>query len=131
MDKNCLRGISDYLSSYYFFLNGYETDGINEFISHITTIEAALGYREQQMTAKLKERISTLLRDNTYGDIFANLYDKRGEYIHGRENISNISLKERIEVRNLAQKIVNALIERATTTEIQSREEFLDELFEK
>ncbi len=113
----------------HFFLNGYETDGINEFISHITTIEAALGkHPEHQITDKLKKRISTLLFDNRYGDIFDNLYKKRSKYIHGRKNISDISLNERIEVRNLAQKIVNALIERATTTEIQSRKEFLDEL---
>lgn len=124
----------------HFLLRGFETDGIDEFLAHITTNEAALGHigdnrsRKGKMkinaTERLGERIGNLLGDAHCGTRFLGLFDVRCKYVHGRKVLEHVSRKDRRTARRLARLVVKALIDKANDTRIESQENFLERLLD-
>ena len=124
----------------HFLLRGFETEGIDEFLGHITTIEAALGHigdyrsrkgkKKMNATERLGERIGNLLGDAHCGTRFLDQFDVRCKYVHGRKDLEHISRIDRRTARRLARLVVKSLIDKANDIRIESRENFLEKLLD-
>lgn len=126
------------------FLNrAFLTDGIDEFLAHITVVEAALGLsidyvagsrprlpsgKNPNATARVAVRLSALLGESGVGNDFKRLFDARSNFLHGR-NMPPISSKDRKLARQLARRAVVALMKGALAIPTPaSREEYLHDL---
>jgi hypothetical protein len=129
----------------HFLVRAFLADGVDEFLAHITMIEAALGLRADyqksfriapdrhkgmRATNRMRGRVAGLLGDRRYADQYERLFDVRSAFLHGRAMIA-ISTKERVMARSLARQVVEALIRATQAGRISSREDFLDNLLEK
>ncbi len=128
----------------HFLVRAFLADGIDEFLAHITTIEAALGLRadyqkglrvapdrHKRLSAsrKMRGRVAGLLGDRCYADQYEQLFDVRSAFLHGR-TMSAISTQERVTARSLARQVVEALLLATQAGLIVSREDFLDDLLD-
>jgi hypothetical protein len=105
----------------HFLVSAFLSKGIDEFLAHITVIEAALGlhidYKRPKLpngkrpsaTERVAIRLSTLLGDSATTAEFLRLYDARSKFLHGR-TMSTISGQDRLLARRLARRVVVALI---------------------
>lgn len=116
----------------HFLVRAFLADGIDEFIAHVTTIEAALGLqldhsqrqrpawsnpnsqRGSGATARVAARLARLLKDPDADDGFHRLFCKRSEFIHGRRIDDVIRIETLVEARRLARRAAAALIETAS-----------------
>ena len=129
----------------HFLVRAFLADGIDEFLAHITTIEAALGLRADyqksfrivpdrhkrlRATDKMRGRVAGLLGGRSYADQYERLFDLRSAFLHGRA-MTAISTEERVMARSLAREVVEALIVATQTGAVLSREDFLDVLLDK
>jgi len=129
----------------HFLVRAFLTGGIDEFLAHITTIEAALGlhadyqksfrmtpdrHKGMSPTKRMRGRVAGLLGNRSYADQYKQLFNVRSAFLHGRA-MTAISTMERVMARSLARKVVEALILAAQTGAILSREDFLDDLLDK
>jgi hypothetical protein len=111
----------------HFFVKAFREDGLDEFLAHLTTIEAALGLEIGGVTQRVQRRISTLL-GAAEGTLFKELYNLRCAFVHGRK-MDAIPLDELVAARRLARKVVNALVTAALKESCpQSREGYLNGL---
>ena len=119
----------------HFLVRGFDTDGIDEFLAHITTIEAALGHIDDRSrrgtTWCVRQRVENLLDDKRSGEKFKSLFDIRCDFVHGRSGMKDISSKDRRAARRMARRVANALIKRANCTKGESREDCLNELLSR
>lgn len=128
----------------HFLVRAFLAEGVDEFLAHITTIEAALGLRADyqksfriapdrhkgmRATNKMRGRVAGLLGDRRYADQYERLFDVRSAFLHGRA-MTAISTKERVMARSLARGVVEALILATQRSPIYSREDFLDGLLD-
>jgi len=128
----------------HFLVRAFLAEGVDEFLAHITTIEAALGLRadyqksvrvapdrhkRMRATNKMRGRVAGLLGDRRYADQYEQLFDVRSAFLHGRA-MTAISTKERVMARSLARGVVEALILATRSGPIFSREDFLDGLLD-
>jgi len=128
----------------HFLVRAFLAEGVDEFLAHITTIEAALGLRADHQksfrvapdrhkgmraTNRMRGRVAGLLGDRRYADQYERLFNVRSAFLHGRA-MTDISTEERVMARWLAREVVEALI-LATQTPTPSREDFLDGLLDK
>jgi hypothetical protein len=126
----------------YFLVRAFSADGIDEFLAHITMVEAALGLKsdyarhgERPMTRlgnvgatkRLAERIARLLADETAGTEFGELFQVRSDFLHGR-GMDAIPSQKRILARRLARRTAGAMVEAAAANPTVSRVEFLSNL---
>jgi len=129
----------------HFLVRAFLVDGIDEFLAHITTIEAALGLRADYQkgfrvapdrhkrlnaSRKMRGRVAGLLGDRCYADQYEQLFDVRSAFLHGRTMLA-ISTQQRVMARSLARQIVEALLFATQAGSIVSREHFLDGLLDK
>lgn len=129
----------------HFLVRAFLTEGVDEFLAHITTIEAALGLRADyhkgsrgrpdrhkrlRATDRMRGRVAGLLGDRNYADHYERLFDLRSAFLHGRA-MTAISTGERVMARSLARKVVEALVLATCSGPISSREDFLDGLLDK
>lgn len=129
----------------HFLVRAFLAEGVDEFLAHITTIEAALGLRADyqksfrvapdrhkrlRATDKMRGRVAGLLGGRSYADQYERLFDLRSAFLHGRA-MTAISTKERVMARSLARQVVEALILTTQAGPISSREDFLDGLLDK
>lgn len=129
----------------HFLVRAFLAEGIDEFLAHITTIEAALGLRADyhkrfritpdhhkgmSPTKKMRGRIAGLLGGRGYADRYERLFDLRSAFLHGRA-MTAISTEEQVMARSLARDVVEALVLATGEGTILSREEFLDSLLDK
>ncbi len=129
----------------HFLVRAFLAEGVDEFLAHITTIEAALGLRADyqksfriapdrhkrlRATDKMKGRVAGLLSGRSYADQYEQLFDLRSAFLHGRA-MTAISTKERVMARSLARQVVEALVLAMRAGPIGSREGFLDGLLDK
>ena len=128
-----------------FLVRAFLAESVDEFLAHITTIEAALLSAARRLSEKLscragspqgdagddqnRGRVAGLLGDRRYADQYEQLFDVRSAFLHGRA-MTAISTLERVLARSLARQVVEALI-LATQTPTASREDFLDGLLDK
>jgi hypothetical protein len=115
--------------------------GVDEFLAHITTIEAALGLQSDykrktrpkiakgcSVTDCMAARVEALLGTKTDAAEYRRLFDFRSLFLHGRK-MDAIPGKERIAARRLARRVVQGLIEAALVEPaLQSRENYLNDL---
>jgi hypothetical protein len=127
----------------HFFVSAYQSNGMDEFLAHITTIEAALGlrgdysrnerppqYEKLGATSIVSARVKGLLGSDKAADTYKKLFDIRSTFLHGRP-VDVISTKRRVDAHRLAKEIVCALIKAATSgTAIRNREEHLWTLYD-
>lgn len=129
----------------HFLVRAFLAEGVDEFLAHITTIEAALGLRADyqkgfriapdrhkrlRATDKMRGRVAGLLGGRSYADQYEQLFDVRSAFLHGRA-MTAISTEERVMARSLARAVVEALILATQAGTISSREDFLDDLLDK
>lgn len=129
----------------HFLVRAFLAEGVDEFLAHITTIEAALGLRADyqknfrvapdrhkrlRATDKMRGRVAGLLGDRGFADQYERLFDVRSAFLHGR-TMTAISTEERVTARSLARQVVEALILATQTGPVSSRENFLDDLLDK
>jgi hypothetical protein len=115
----------------HFFVRAFLTDGIDEFMAHITTIEAALGMeadhrkglRQQpdpdpdlRSTGRMVARIAALIDDLPAARIFGDLFDLRSEFIHGRKANGAIPSAQQVAARDLARRVVKALVDHSCSS---------------
>jgi len=129
----------------HFLVRAFLAEGVDEFLAHITTIEAALGLRADYQknfrvapdrhkgmspTKRMRGRVAGLLGDRRYADQYERLFDVRSAFLHGRAMTAS-STTERVMARSLAREVVEALILATQAGPILSREDFLDGLLDK
>lgn len=129
----------------HFLVRAFLAEGVDEFLAHITTIEAALGLRADyhknfrvaadrhkklRATDKMRGRVAGLLGGRRYADQYEQLFNVRSAFLHGRA-VAAISTEERVMARSLAREVVEALILATRSGPISSREDFLDGLLDK
>jgi hypothetical protein len=82
----------------HFLVRAFLADGVDEFLAHITTIEAALGLQSDYddpktrrkiakgltVTQCMAARVSALLGAKTDGEDYCRLFNLRSLYLHGR-----------------------------------------------
>lgn len=113
----------------HFLVRAFLAEPLDEFLAHITTIEAALGlqsdYRKGGATRRMSARVSALLGVEAAGDHYCTLFELRSTFLHGRK-MNDIPGEQRLIARRLARRVVNALVEAALASPgLQSREAYL------
>lgn len=127
----------------HFLVHAFLSDGIDEVMAHMVSIEAALGEetdlrrRSERLkpdpapTFNAKERLGArvagLLQDGQAGVRYCELFEVRSDFIHGRGGIGTISTQQRVLARRLARRVSAALVVRAGEP-ITGRSEVLNEL---
>ena len=127
----------------HFFVRGFRSDGIDEFLAHISTIEAALGLpldhdqrarrkidgKNPGATHRVSLRIAGLLGDRALGEVYSRLFRLRSDFLHGK-SLADISGKDRRSARELARKVVCALIGAGSSDPMVNRELLLDQILD-
>jgi len=125
----------------HFLVRGFLSNGIDEFLAHIMTIEAGLGSEidhnsknrprikgsNQGSTIRVATRLSALLGNKSYGDDFQHLFKVRSKYVHGR-TMTSIASADRVSARSLARKAAAKLIVTAASQPTLTRDAFLQNL---
>lgn len=129
----------------HFLVRAFLADGVDEFLAHITTIEAALGLRADyqkrfriapdrhkgvRATNRMRGRVAGLLGGRRFADEYEQLFNVRSAFLHGHA-MTAISTNERVMVRSLARQVVEALILATQAGPVTSREDFLDDLLDR
>lgn len=128
----------------HFLVRAFLAEGVDEFLAHITTIEAALGlradyqknfriapdrHRKMRATNRMRGRVAGLLGGRSHADQYEQLFDIRSAFLHGRA-MTDISTQEQVMARSLARQVVEALILATRAGPVPSREDFLDGLLD-
>jgi hypothetical protein len=128
----------------HFLVRAFLAEGVDEFLAHITTIEAALGLRADyqksfriapdrhkgmRATNRMRGRVAGLLGGRIHADQYEQLFDIRSAFLHGRA-MTDISTQEQVMARSLARQVVEGLILATQAAPIPSREDFLDGLLD-
>jgi hypothetical protein len=126
----------------HFLVRAFTSRAVDEFLFHITTIEACLGQSKDHQeknkklpdgttgaTAKTAWRLSALLGDWTAGPEFKRLFKERSLFVHG-ESMTAISAASRGAARALARRCVAALIDQAPPRPTP-RESFMQTLIDR
>ena len=125
----------------HFFVRAFSSEGIDEFLGHVITVEAALGMARDHnrrsrpksgeknigATERVARRIAALTGGITKADDFNLIFKLRSDFVHGKQ-VGLISPSERIMARSLACELVNKLIDAAVAEPAISREQFLERL---
>ncbi|WP_158912718.1 hypothetical protein [Caulobacter sp. S45] len=97
----------------HFLVSAFLGEGIDEFIGHLTALEASLGLRADISREKvLSARVSALLQDSAAAATYGELFNLRSEYVHGR-SMEAISGAARVAARRLARQVADALVRSA------------------
>ncbi len=128
----------------HFLVRAFLAEGVDEFLAHITTIEAALGLRadyhksfriapdrhkKMRATTRMRGRVAGLLGGRSHADQYEQLFDIRSAFLHGRA-MTDISTQEQVMARSLARQVVEGLILATQAGPVPSREDFLDGLLD-
>jgi hypothetical protein len=109
----------------HFFVRAFLSKGIDEFLAHVVTIEAALGAKADSQgaaTRRVAARVSALLGSNDFGAQYRKLFKIRSNYLHGR-SVTAISSTDRVLARTLAREVVSALVQ--VVPDVRSRGHYL------
>lgn len=121
----------------HFLVRGYFTDGMDQIMAHMTTIEASLGMLADRGKAppgnarlspgkRLEARIAALLQDPAAATIYEELFELRSRFVHGRAFADKVPSADRNKARSLARRVVAALVEAAAGPAAESsREDYL------
>ena len=125
----------------HFLVRAACSEGMDQVMAHMTTIEAALGLRSDFSQAgrpkskrlspsdRLAKRVEVLLGDPQAGADYASLFEIRSAFVHGRSIQGVVSSKDRNLARGLARRVTVALIDAANGPAGQApRADFLNGL---
>jgi hypothetical protein len=123
----------------HFLIKAFLSDGMDEFLAHVTTIEAAVGLQTDfpqkgqtrppalgrgGATDRMAGRVAGLLNNPGAEEEFWNVFNLRSAYVHGRTT-PVIRSPMRIQARKLARRVVDALVTAADGSGHPGRTEFL------
>jgi hypothetical protein len=129
----------------HFFIRGFLSDKIDEFMAHMTAIEAAVGsesdhrkklrpkpdrHKKLFATDCVMSRIAALLGDVSAAGEYEELFQLRSEFVHGRRSIGLVSTHQRKTARRLARRLVAALVQHGCSPGA-TRESILFELLDQ
>lgn len=129
----------------HFFVRAFLADGIDEVLSHMTAIEAALGlhadydpakrvlpdrHKRLNATKRMRGRVAGLLGCGAAAAEYKQLFDVRSAFLHGRP-MKAVSSTERLRARSLARRVIEALVLAAQQSAVTTREAFLDTLLDR
>lgn len=126
----------------HFLVRGFLSDGIDEFMAHLTTVEAALGlqddhdpdrrrnFKKMGATKRVARRLAAALNETGAAGVYDELFNVRSAFIHGRGGMNKIPTAQRVQARTIASKACAALVDLASHSR-SSRDEILDDLLEK
>ncbi|BBI19327.1 hypothetical protein EKJ_01740 [Qipengyuania flava] len=109
----------------HFMVKAAFSDGMDQIMAHMTTIEAALGLRSDFNQAgrpkgarmsprdRLAKRVEALLGDPKAGSSYTDLFETRSAFVHGRSIQGLVPSKDRVLARQLARRVTVALIDAA------------------
>ena len=110
----------------HYFLRAFEDEDLDQLLWHVATVDAAIGDGDKK---RLVKRVQRLVQDKKLTDIFADLYDLRSEYIHGRQiDDSNLWQKNLRDARRVARQIVVGVLDLAYANPAWNRKVLLKEL---
>lgn len=110
----------------HYFLRAFEDEDLDQLLWHVATIDAAIGDGDKK---RLVKRVQRLVQDMKLTDIFADLYDLRSEYIHGRPiDDSNLWQKNLRDARRVARQVVVGVLDLAYANPAWNRKVLLKEL---
>lgn len=138
-DKILMAAQSDLFSTpiQHFLVRVYFTEGMDQIMAHMTTIEAALGMLADRGKAppgnaklapgkRLEARIAALLQDPAAATVYEELFELRSRFVHGRSFADKVPSADRNKARSLARRVVAAMVEAAAGPAAKSsREDFL------
>lgn len=123
----------------HFLVRAFLSDGIDEFMAHLTVIDAAFGLhkdydkknrpkddplREAGATKRVATRLAAALNEPGATDAYNELFNLRSAFIHGRSEVDKISMEKRVLARSLARKAAEALVSLSSSPD-PSRESVL------
>jgi hypothetical protein len=112
----------------HFLLSAFMGDGIDEFMGHLTALEASLGRFEDNGREKvMKARIEALLENPTAALTYGRLFRLRSKFVHGRV-MEEISGADRTSARSLARSVAEGLVQEAATSNATDRATYLEGL---
>jgi hypothetical protein len=125
----------------HFLVRAFVSEGIDEFVAHISAIEAALGLKSDHdqrsrpkissknpgATFRVAQRISKLLDSAQARDDYLKLFGIRSDFVHGHQ-VGEISSAERLMARRLARATSDAMVDAAIATTALSRDDYLASL---
>ena len=122
----------------HFLVRGYFSEGMDEVIAHMTTVEAALGMKadfegkppagvtKMKVTKRMTKRVEALTGDAQLAADYAVLFELRSTFIHGRSIHAKVTSEERTRARRVARTVASALVDAALGPAGQlPREDFL------
>jgi hypothetical protein len=94
-----------------FFAKAFVSDGLEQLLWHITTIEALVGERAEGLTERLARRLAEALgaSDSERESIrkrFRELYEFRSELVHGRTPKAEVLTRHLFEAREFARNLL-------------------------
>lgn len=112
----------------HFLVRAFGSDGIDEMMAHMTAIEAAVGEEGDHRrrlrvkpdphprlgpTERVAARVAGLLDDGAAAAAYADLFDLRSRFVHGRLGLGAISTAQRVECRQMSRRVAAALVQAA------------------
>jgi len=123
----------------HFLVRAFLSDGIDEFMAHLTVIDAAFGLhkdydkknrstddplRNAGATKRVAARLAAALNEPGATEAYNDLFNLRSAFIHGRSGVDKISTEKRVLARSLARKAAVALVSLSSSPD-PSRESVL------
>lgn len=125
----------------HFLVRAAFSEGMDQIMAYMTTIEAALGLRSDFSQAgrpkgtrmapsdRQARRVEALLADPQAGADYAVLFETRSAFVHGRSIQGLVPSKDRNLARRLARRVTMALVDAANGSAGQmARADFLNSL---
>ena len=125
----------------HFLVKAFQAKGVDEFMAHITAIDAAVGtandhyqpnrttYSTLGSTVRVGTRLAALVNDPEANGQFFQLFKLRSDFVHGRADVKDISTAQRVGARSLARRAAKALLDMASR-EMKDRETQLEQLLD-
>jgi hypothetical protein len=115
----------------HFLVRAFTSNAIDEFLSHVIVVEAALGmesdYKKGGATKRVAQRAASITGEANAASEYEELFNLRSRFIHGRQ-LSTISSDKRILARSLARRVASSLVRAAVAGGYADRDAFLSAL---
>lgn len=127
----------------HFFVRAFFAEPIDEFLAHISAVEAGLGLAEDHQrgqrrrwgranpgaTFRVAARLAALLGNSAMGRTYEHLFALRSRYLHG-QLMDDIPSAARMQARELARRTVCGIVDLASSDGSRTREAHLAVLLE-
>lgn len=125
----------------HFLVRAFLSDGMDEVMAHMTTIEAAVGLESDHRrklrprpdphpkcssTERVAARLAAALADPGAARDYKRLFELRSAYVHGRAGLGCVSTADRVLARRLARRVVLELVPLSARPRLKVMAELLD-----